>query len=322
MGKRTRFIMQSTLGIITGAILFVVLVFVYLCIREHRPRAIESVSIRAGEERILESGTPFRILSWNISSAGFSVSNGETAEAGGAAVIEDNLIGILRSISEIDAAVILFQELDIDSRRSWYYNELDFLSANTAYSAAFAYNFLCAFVPFPLPPIGKVGSGLLTLNTFKAIDATRISLPASFKWPLRIAKPKQCLLVERISVGEHDLVLVNLHLEAYESSAAANAEQAAILIDFLKAEYAQGNYCIAGGDFNRTLINNQSTYTLPADWRFVSDDSTPTCRISEAQYSVTDGFILSPNIDLISIKTMDLGFRYSDHNPVEICIKL
>lgn len=29
-----------------------------------------------------------------------------------------------------------------------------------------------------------------------------------------------------------------------------------------------------------------------------------------------DGFIVSPNIEVLSVETQSLGFRYSDHNPV------
>ena len=352
MGKRISFIVHCVIGIVAGIVLFAALLLAYLSIREYRPSEIETLSVKGGEKGSLETGVPFQILAWNIGYAGLSASEdffmdgGKKIRPDSKALVEENLAGILRYITETNPDIILFQEVDIDSRRSWHYNELDFLSANTAYSTAFAYNFLCAFVPFPIPPIGKVESGLLTLNKFKADDATRISLPVPFKWPLRIANLKRCLLVERIPVAGRDLILVNLHLEAYESGA-GRAKQTEMLIDFLNAEYAQGNYCIAGGDFNQNFPGiDQSKYALlntdyfipsslsedilPSGWRFVSDDETPTCRLADKpykdslqnQYYVIDGFIISPNVDLISIKTCDLGFRYSDHNPIEIRLVL
>ena len=62
---------------------------------------------------------------------------------------------------------------------------------------------------------------------------------------------------------------------------------------------------------------------LPDGWQFVWDDSTPTCRLlnapydpDSAQHYVIDGFILSPNVSLSAVETMDLGFHASDHNPV------
>ena len=44
---------------------------------------------------------------------------------------------------------------------------------------------------------------------------------------------------------------------------------------------------------------------------------------SEAtQHYVIDGFILSPNVELTSVQTQDDGFRFSDHNPVLLSIRL
>ena len=36
----------------------------------------------------------------------------------------------------------------------------------------------------------------------------------------------------------------------------------------------------------------------------------------QTQHYVLDGFIVSPNIEVLSVETQSLGFRYSDHNPV------
>ena len=47
-------------------------------------------------------------------------------------------------------------------------------------------------------------------------------------------------------------MLVNLHLEAYDSGEGKIA-QTKLLVEFLEQEYAKGNYVIAGGDFNQTF---------------------------------------------------------------------
>ena len=41
-----------------------------------------------------------------------------------------------------------------------------------------------------------------------------------------------------------------------------------------------------------------------------------------SQHYVIDGFILSPNVELVSVNTLDEGFTYSDHNPVKLQVKL
>ena len=120
-----------------------------------------------------------------------------------------------------------------------------------------------------------------------------------------------------------------------------------MLREFLQAEYEKGNYVIAGGDFNQTFpgtldkypINNPSLWVpgvlepeiLPYGWSFVYDDSVPSCRLNNQPYDpespstqhyLIDGFIVSPNVELLSVNTLDEGFRFSDHNPVEMEIRL
>lgn len=173
-------------------------------------------------------------------------------------------------------------------------------------------------------------------------------MPCPFKWPLRIANLKRCLLVSRIKLEDTDkeLVIVNLHLEAYDDGE-GKAAQTAELIDLLEEEYAKGNYVIAGGDFNQSFpgsldawpIIDDETWmpgildesTLPDGWSFASDTETPSCRLlnkpydpddQTSQHYVIDGFIISPNVEVTSAKTIDTGFEYSDHNPVRLSVKL
>jgi hypothetical protein len=65
---------------------------------------------------------------------------------------------------------------------------------------------------------------------------------------------------------------------------------------------------------------------IPDGWSFAYDTSTPSCRLlnqaynpddkENTQYYVIDGFIVSPNVTVDSVKTLDEGFANSDHNPV------
>ena len=71
---------------------------------------------------------------------------------------------------------------------------------------------------------------------------------------------------------------------------------------------------------------------MPEGWSLAYDLETPSCRLlnqpynpedaENTQYYVIDGFIISPNVELISVNTLNAGFEFSDHNPVELRIKL
>jgi endonuclease/exonuclease/phosphatase family metal-dependent hydrolase len=257
--------------------------------------------------------------------------------------VEKNLAGIRGFVEQSGADIVLLQEVDVRSHRSYYIDETRFIAESWEGETAFAPNFLVSFVPYPLPPIGRVESGVFTLKAFSAEKAERIALPSPFKWPVRVANLKRCLLIERIPVADSgkSLVLVNLHLEAYTSGAGRDA-QLKVLLDFLKNEYEKGNYCVAGGDFNHNFPNiDQELYALkekdhflpgnltqdmlPEGWRFGADVEIPSSRLLNEPYSgdwkttqlyAIDGYILSPNTETVSVTVIDHGFQYSDHHPV------
>ncbi len=73
--------------------------------------------------------------------------------------------------------------------------------------------------PYPLPTIGKVESGLVTYSDYKVSETSRIALPESFKWPVKTCNLKRCMLETSIPIkgSDKELVLINFHLEAYDS---------------------------------------------------------------------------------------------------------
>jgi endonuclease/exonuclease/phosphatase family metal-dependent hydrolase len=332
----------------------------YLTLTEYSPEPRTAALTKGNATLEPSPGEALRILTWNLgygaddASADFFMDGGKRIRALNAAEVQENIEGFRDFILKSGADLVLLQEIDTHSRRSYYIDEVSFISeawfkSNPSGTSAFAYNFKVPFVPIPFPEaIGQVQSGLLSLSKFASYDNLRISLPVPFKWPVRIANLKRCLLTQRLPVEQRELVLVNLHLEAYSSGEGREA-QMQVLVDFLTEEYAKGNYCIAGGDFNQTFPNadeklyalkNTEHFTpgklsqdqLPPGWRFVADTSVPSSRLLNEPYNydwnttqlyAIDGFIVSPNIEVLSVKTVNAEFRYTDHNPVllEVLLK-
>ena len=140
---------------------------------------------------------------------------------------------------------------------------------------------------------------------------------------------------------------MNLHLEAYDSGEGKVA-QTKMLAEVLKEERDKGNYVIAGGDFNQIFSSaDENAYPPNPDlwtpgeidvdqigegFQFFMDESTPTCRSLDKplegadkdnfQYYLIDGFIVSDNITIDDGKTVDLGFKATDHNPVVLNLTL
>jgi hypothetical protein len=116
-------------------------------------------------------------------------------------------------------------------------------------------------------------------------------------------------------------------------------------INFILKEYQKGNYVVVGADWNHVLPGVDDTkfkYTeqipdwrvvfpsdwTPKGWKWGVETSIPTCRSDRTPYkkgvnfvTIIDGFLVSPNVEIKNVKGFDLGFKDSDHNPVEIVVK-
>ena len=337
----------------------------WLTVREYKPEAVEELEAATWRDQMaspsyLEDlplpapGDSLTILSQNTGYAGLGKDADFFMDGGkDVAPTEEeetaNRNGLIQQLQAQDADVYFLQEVDVDSGRTGGVDQAAYYqSLMDRYTSSHALNYSCDFVPFPWPPIGKVHSGLQTLSRFDVSKAQRVALPCPFSWPVSTANLKRCLLVSRVPLdgSDKELVLVNLHLEAYDDGE-GKAAQTKVLADLLTAEYEKGNYVIAGGDFNQTFPGALDTFpikdpslwtpgvleadTLPEGWQFACDLSAPTCRLlnqpydpdsGDTQFYVIDGFILSPNVRLDSVETIDRQFQYADHNPVLVRVTL
>ena len=353
MGKK---VLKGT-GITLALILLAALLLIgWLTVTEYKPEPVEAVEVAPGEDgKTLAPGGSLVILSQNTGYAGLGKEEDFFMD-GGSGVrptreeMEQNLEGIKALLLREQADVYFLQEVDPGSSRTSGIDQraVYHRTALPNYASAYALNYSCDFVPYPLPPIGRVHSGVQTLSALAVRSAERVALPCPFSWPVSAANLKRCLLVSYVPLQDTDkeLVLVNLHLEAYDDGE-GKAAQTKQLMDLLCAEYEKGNYVIAGGDFNQTFpgaleaypIKDASLWTpgtlensiLPEGWQFAYDLAAPSCRLlnqpydpasAATQFYVIDGFILSPNIRLDVVKTLDEQFTYTDHNPVKLAVTL
>ncbi len=358
MGKQILKHILKTVGVVLLiGIAAVVVFFGVLTVTEYKPEEIETLEIKGEGEKTLSLGDSLSIVTWNLGygalgeTADFFMDGGTSVMTASKEEVTENIEKIIQDTKELSADIVFFQEVDRNSKRSHKVNEEELLyEAFSDQSESFAYNFKTLYVPYPLPTIGRVESGIMTLSSFALKSAERIKLPSPFKYPVRLANLKRCLMVDRVTIedSEKELVLVNLHLEAYDSGE-GKAAQTAVLKTLLEEEAEKGNYVIAGGDFNQTFSNiDHSSYPVVSEdmWtpgaidvsefsdtlQFVQDNQTPSCRsLDQAykdsdpekfQYYLIDGFIVSENVQVNSVETVDEGFVNSDHNPVKMEVTL
>jgi endonuclease/exonuclease/phosphatase family metal-dependent hydrolase len=357
VGEKMKKFLRIAVIVLTMIVLVAGCLIGYLTVDEFNPEEVEKLAIEGKGKKTVSVGEPVKIMSLNMGygalgdNADFFMDGGKKVYTADKERVLENLDRDISIIEEIAPDILCVQELDRNSDRSYFIDESEYfkvISKADVFNGnnAFATNFKVAFVPVPIPPIGKVLAGIEVFSNYRMDSAERLRLPCPFSWPLRTFNLKRCLEVVRFPVEDSDkeLVLVNLHLEAYDSGEGKIAQTRA-LKEVVEKEARDGNYVIVAGDFNQTFSNTDfSAYSaigklwqpgtievtdFDPDFSFYQDSSVPTCRSldraldtaesrdpSKFQYYVVDGFITSSNVSVQSVHTEDYNFVSSDHNPV------
>ncbi len=180
-------ILKALLCLVLVLVLLLVLAVGVFTVAEYRPADTEILIAQQETEAVLETGKPLTIVSWNCGygalgdNADFFMDGGSSVYTADQARMESNLAGIRDTLKTLDPDLLILQEVDINSARSYGMDERALLrEALPGASESFAYNFNTLFVPYPMPPIGHVESGLYTLSNAIPGSAARISLPVPF----------------------------------------------------------------------------------------------------------------------------------------------
>lgn len=347
--------MKKVLRYLFILIIFILLGFIgliiYAIITDYKPEEQIIIS-QSKEPSVLNNSLSITLLTWNIGYAGLD-KDMDFFYDGGTKVITPrntciaNLKGIgnfLRSNDSID--FVFLQEVDRKSKRSYFIDEYDTILTKLNEPAAdFATNYDVFFVPLPVSkPMGKVLSGIATFGKYTPSSSIRVAYPGDFGFPTQLFWLDRCFLVNRYPLSNgKELILINTHHEAFDAGDIRIA-QMEYLKTFIIKEYNNGNYVVAGGDWNQSPpgfnpdfgenIVNTSQMAMepnyfPEDWEWVYDSNSPSNRSVTTAYdpsatgtTIIDFFLLSPNIESDYVKCARLGFANSDHNPVIIRVKL
>lgn len=351
-------ILKAILLIIAALILGFIGLIVYAMISDYKPAEKEIIS-QSDNPSLLNDSSTLSILTWNIGYAGLD-KDMDFFKDGGTKVITpeknclENISAIGNFLMKNDTIdFILLQEIDRNSKRSYRIDQFQQVSDKLSVrNASFAKNYEVFFVPAPpANPMGKVLSGIATYSKFIPESSARYSLPGDFGFPIQLFYLDRCFMVNRYKTGNgKELVLINTHNEAFDEGGTIRKAQMEMLRELVLSEFNSGNYVIAGGDWNQyppgfnpaftgnkpftgqignfNLVGIEQDY-MPEEWKWIYDPSTPSFRTLMAGYdpkvtptSVCDFFLISPNIESVSVKCHHLGFANSDHNPVIMQVKL
>lgn len=356
--KIVKNLLKAFLIIIAALVLGFIGLIVYAMISDYKPVEKEVISQPDNPAKLNDSLT-LSLLTWNIGYAGLD-KDMDFFKDGGTKVItpeenfQENISAIENFLMNNDTIdFMLLQEMDRNSKRSYRTDQFQRVSEKlSGYNPAFAINYKVFFVPAPpANPMGKVLSGIATLSKYMPESSSRYSFPGDFGFPTQLFYLDRCFMVNRYKIENgKELVLINTHNEAFDEGGTIRKAQMEMLREFVLNEYNSGNYVIAGGDWNQyppgfkpaftgnkpftgqignfNLVGIEPDY-MPGVWKWIYDPATPSFRTLMAAYdpadtptSICDFFLISPNIESVSVKCHHLGFANSDHNPVIIQVKL
>ena len=316
-------------------------------ITDYRPTEREVLQDRSGLSSGAAEALPdsLSILCWNIGYGGlgddmdFFYDGGTQVRTSRERTLA-NIDGIIEEIRRHSPDIILLQEVDECSRRTYRINEVKMLQeAFPDYHIYLAYNYKPLFVPIPVKaPMGRVASGVVLMSRIEPEEVYRWQYPSRFPWPVSMFNLKRCLLTATFRLADGgSIVIGNTHNTAYDTGGMRTAE-IRWLGELTSSLASHGTPFIIGGDWNQyppeyipgpAETSNPHFTTVALDTallqgtgRIVWDPSTKTLRHLNVPYgpesvlTVTDYFYISPTVHVDTIRTIDLSYRYSDHQPV------
>ena len=349
--------MKKVLKLLFWLIVIVILLFgsfiLYITLSDFKPEKVENLIENSNIAPVTLD--TFSLMIWNIGYAGlgaemdFFYDEGKKVRPSKELSRKylDGIKSFIKSQQKID--FWLFQEVDVKARRSHYKNEVEeILSSVPGYHDIFTINYKVPFVPVPVyEPMGYVKGGMLTLSSLLPNMAERHAYPLIASWPDKLFLLDRCFILTRFKLDNgKDLFILNTHNSAYVYDSVLRLKELQIIKDKMLEEYNKGNYVIAGGDWNANPpyfspvdgFNGQKFEPskvlmkpdlLPSDWTWAFDPSAPTNRKNykpfvkgENETTYLDYYIVSPNIEIVKTKTIDLNFENSDHNPVYLQVRL
>lgn len=364
--KKSLKITAITLSSIIGAIVLILLGYIiYLSCTYYRIKDNLPLEITNNQTSLVQIGEDYTISTYNIGFGAYTQdfsffmdsgemldgtkTQGSRSKAKNKQTVLDNTNGAISTISTLNTDFAFFQEVDTNSDRSYHVNQYKMIEENFSnYASVFASNFHSGYLFYPITdPHGTVNSGIATFSKYAIEESVRRSFPVDNGFINKFFDLDRCFVVNRLNIegSTKQLVLINLHMSAYDEGGKIRALQLEMLKTVLLDEYEKDNYVIAGGDWNHDIANSLNTFEtqqkvpewvaqlsqgdLPAGFNFASSLNAPTCRSTDMAYEkgvnfsvVIDGFIVSENVDVSFVENIDTDFLYSDHNPVQMTFSL
>jgi endonuclease/exonuclease/phosphatase family metal-dependent hydrolase len=300
------------------------------------------ITRKAAPAQLPAAEAPLKVMTWNIGYAGlgeesdFKADGGEMLQPPGKEVVKKNLAGIQEVLRAEQPDVIFMQEL---AGPGFLTRGVDVVGgvrkALGDFAMTFSSDIRTRLLPGPLSLKHGLGTFLRVAN-----GGTEIVRIAEEPGPIMgFIRRRYHVQVTELDVSGQPWALINVHLSAFDEGADTRMVQLREVLALAQSLYAEGKAVAVGGDWNMRLAATDFAYTasdeaqfwlhdfpkaeLGEGWQIAIDPGVPSVRTNEQPYTAgvnyttnIDGLIVSPNVQVEEARGVDLGFRYTDHQPV------
>ena len=214
-------------------------------------------------------GGEVKVFTWNIRFGigrfpffGDSCGDGVVADED---IVSSALQAIADTINAIDADIVMLQEVDINSKRTGYWNQLQYLLDNTYLNyGVYASMWKADFVP--TDGIGRVNTGNAILSKYELSDAERIQLrlrtdQSDLVQYFYLRRNILKATIPELKNGNKLFFAVNIHATAFATD---DTKQQHInkYVEVLKSIDDAGHIFVSGGDLNAVPPGSIIDYCL------------------------------------------------------------
>ena len=294
-------------------------------------------------EDLVQAGETITVFNWNLGYAGLGKDSDFVADGGknlyppSKEIVETNLKGIQTLIKQHPADIHLFQEI---SEPDMLTLGVDVLAGVRAILPKHDWFFTNDISTRFIPQKNAMHHGLASFARIKTAQVQAIRLSNEPTRLNGILQRQYHIQVREFSdKAGNDWTVINIHLSAFDEGGNIRVQQFEELLEIADKFYQQGKYVVIAGDWNMQLTPTDFPNTtdekylfwlkvlpqekLKSGWQLLVDKTVATARTNERPYTkgenyttIIDGFLVSPNVKALKVKTLDTNFEFTDHQAI------
>lgn len=297
----------------------------------------EVVNYQAASEA--NSQDTFTVITYNI---GYLSGLANAASSDGSVeqsqqLFDHNLKTAIAALKTQKPDLVGLQEIDIAAKRSYNVNQVAELAQALGFrAAAVGINWDKNYVPFPFLPIknhfARTVAGQAILSRYPITRSERIVLEQVKSQPFyyRAFYLDRVAQVAQIDLNGKPLILINVHLEAFDEPTRLNQTQ---VVKDLAERYAAQYPVLLIGDFNSALTRQAETdptinlllnspslkSAVPTE---LLDKSTLTFPSNAPNHTLDYIFYTPDRIEPLEVQVVQEAAQASDHLPLQMQFRL